>query len=264
MTPSSEQSKSQELANPNDFDVIRIWLTAGINATAFANSRPVAGNLEVADNARQMTVTRQTLQRNRQAILEIAQRHGAHDLRLFGSVARGESTESSDVDILVRFDLDRSLFDHGGLIADLEELLGAKVDVVSEAGMRERFRARFGRSSPVMRSDALRLQDILDAIAAIERHTPATREAFNNSEPIRSHILLHVQIIGEAASRLSPQIRIDNSQVPWKSIMAMRNIIAHVYFGIDWNEVWQVAVRDAPVLKLQVEKILASLPRGTP
>jgi uncharacterized protein with HEPN domain len=115
-----------------------------------------------------------------------------------------------------------------------------------------------------MRTDALRLQDILDAIAAIERHTPATREAFNNSEPIRSHILLHVQIIGEAASRLSPQIRIDNSQVPWKSIMAMRNIIAHVYFGIDWNEVWQVAVRDAPALKIQVEQILASLPRESP
>jgi hypothetical protein len=97
-----------------------------------------------------MTVTRQTLQHNRQAILEIAQRHGAHDVRLFGSVARGESTQSSDVDILVRFDPDRSLFDHGGLIADLEELLGVKVDVVSEAGMRERFRERvLGEAVPL-------------------------------------------------------------------------------------------------------------------
>jgi uncharacterized protein len=97
-----------------------------------------------------MTVTRQILQRNRQAILEIAQRHGAHDVRVFGSVARGESTQSSDVDILVRFDPDRSLFDHGGLIADLEELLGVKVDVVSEAGMRERFRERvLGEAVPL-------------------------------------------------------------------------------------------------------------------
>jgi len=110
-----------------------------------------------------------------------------------------------------------------------------------------------------MRSDVLRLQDILDAIAAIQRHTPTVREVFDATEPIRSHILLHVQIIGEAASKLSRRVREDNPQVPWNSITKMRNIIAHVYFGIDWNEVWQVAVRDIPTLKPQIEAILASL-----
>ena len=65
---------------------------------------------------------------------------GFHDVRIFGSVARGDSTESSDLDLLVRFEQGRSLFDHGGLLVDLEELLGVKVDVVSEGGMRERFR----------------------------------------------------------------------------------------------------------------------------
>jgi len=89
-----------------------------------------------------MKITRQLLDEKRETILEIARRYGAHDVRLFGSIARGESTESSDVDILVRFEPNRSLFDHGGLIAELEELLGVKVDVVSEGGMRERFRAR--------------------------------------------------------------------------------------------------------------------------
>jgi predicted nucleotidyltransferase len=74
--------------------------------------------------------------------MEIARQHGARDIRLFGSVARGENTEASDVDILVRFERERSLFDHGGLIADLEELLGVKVDVISEGGIRERFRTR--------------------------------------------------------------------------------------------------------------------------
>jgi uncharacterized protein with HEPN domain len=111
-----------------------------------------------------------------------------------------------------------------------------------------------------MRTDTLRLQDILDAIAAIRRHTPATRDEFDAVEPIRSHVLLHVQIIGEAASKLSQKLRADNPQVPWKSIMSMRNIIAHVYFGIDWNEVWQVAVSDIPALRLQIEAILASFP----
>jgi uncharacterized protein len=97
-----------------------------------------------------MTITRQDLQQRREAILEIARRHGAHDLRLFGSVARGDNTEASDVDVLVRFDPDRSLFDHGGLINDLEDLLGVKVDVVSEGGMRERFRMRIlGEAIPL-------------------------------------------------------------------------------------------------------------------
>jgi hypothetical protein len=71
----------------------------------------------------------------RSEILEIAKRHGATNIRLFGSVARGDATESSDVDFLVRFEPGRSLFDQGGLLMDLRDLLGAKVDVVSEGAL---------------------------------------------------------------------------------------------------------------------------------
>lgn len=111
-----------------------------------------------------------------------------------------------------------------------------------------------------MRGDRLRLLDILDAIAVIERDTPATRQEFDSQPPIRSHILLHAQIIGEAASRLSQAVRDRNPQVPWKPIMRMRNVIAHVYFGIDWDEVWHVAIRDVAILKPQIQAILAGLP----
>jgi len=85
-------------------------------------------------------ITRRELLDRREAILAIARRHGAHDVRVIGSVARGDAGESSDLDLIVRFDPDRTLFDHGGLIMDLRDLLGVKVDVISEAGMRERFR----------------------------------------------------------------------------------------------------------------------------
>jgi uncharacterized protein with HEPN domain len=111
-----------------------------------------------------------------------------------------------------------------------------------------------------MRGDRLRLSDILDAIAIIQRDVPPTRDEFDADPPIKSHILLHTQIIGEAASRLSQALRDQHPQVPWRPIMRMRNIITHVYFGIDWNEVWQVAVRDIPALKPQIEAILATLP----
>lgn len=80
------------------------------------------------------------LRQQRDAILKIAARRGARRVRVFGSVARGESRSDSDVDFLVEFEPGRSLLDHGGLLADLEELLSCKVDVISERGLRPRFR----------------------------------------------------------------------------------------------------------------------------
>ena len=85
-------------------------------------------------------VTRELIRHRREAIVEIARRYGAHDIRVFGSVARGDATEASDLDLIVRFDPGRSLLDHGGLVMDLRELLGIRVDVIDEDGMRERFR----------------------------------------------------------------------------------------------------------------------------
>ena len=73
-------------------------------------------------------------------ILEIAERYGAHNLRVFGSVARGEDTSDSDIDFLVDMDPDRSLMDLGGLLIELQVCLKREVDVVTEAGLRERVR----------------------------------------------------------------------------------------------------------------------------
>ncbi len=83
---------------------------------------------------------KKTVHMKRREILEIARRHGAHDIRIFGSVARGNQNERSDLDIIARFDPGRTLFDQGGFLMELQELLGVKVDVVSERGMRPRFR----------------------------------------------------------------------------------------------------------------------------
>lgn len=82
------------------------------------------------------------IQDKRPEIFKIAARHGAYNVRLFGSVARGEADEASDVDVLVELEPNRSLLDLGGLLADLEELLGCKVDVVTERGLKTRIRDR--------------------------------------------------------------------------------------------------------------------------
>ena len=66
--------------------------------------------------------------------IKIAAKHGAYNVRVFGSVARGDARPDSDVDLLVRFDDDRSLLDHGALVVDLKSLLDRKVDVADEEG----------------------------------------------------------------------------------------------------------------------------------
>lgn len=72
------------------------------------------------------------LKEKREEIQKIAARYGAHDIRVFGSVARGEANEQSDIDFLVKMEPGRSLLDLGALMADLRELLGKPVDIVSE------------------------------------------------------------------------------------------------------------------------------------
>ena len=96
-----------------------------------SSPRQVAGKVH-GDSG--MTINK-AIQEKRDAILALAARHGARNVRLFGSVSRGEAGPQSDVDILVDLEPGRSLFDLGGLLMDLEDLLGRKVDVVTEKGL---------------------------------------------------------------------------------------------------------------------------------
>ena len=82
------------------------------------------------------------LHEKREDILRVASKRGASNIRVFGSVARGEADAKSDIDLLVDLEPGRSIFDLGGLLMDLQDLLGYKVDVVTERGLRERIRAR--------------------------------------------------------------------------------------------------------------------------
>jgi Predicted nucleotidyltransferases len=83
-----------------------------------------------------MMKLQQLLQYKREDILAVALRHGAFNLWVFGSVARGEETESSDIDLLVDYDLQKiSPWFPGGLLMDLQDMLGCKVDIVTEQGL---------------------------------------------------------------------------------------------------------------------------------
>ncbi len=86
--------------------------------------------------------TKEILETKREEILRLAARHGAKRVRVFGSVARGDAGPESDVDFLVDLEPGRSLFDLGGLLMDLQDLLGRKVDVVTEKGLHKFIRDR--------------------------------------------------------------------------------------------------------------------------
>jgi uncharacterized protein len=83
----------------------------------------------------------------RQRVLELAERHGARNVRVFGSVARGEGAVASNLDLLVDLEPGRSLVDLGSLLAELEAELGVRVDVVTEAGLRPTVRERVLRDA---------------------------------------------------------------------------------------------------------------------
>ena len=96
-----------------------------------------------------MPVTLDQIRKKRSRLLAIAGRHGATHLRVFGSVARGETGPESDLDLLVELEPGRSLLDHIALIQDLEEDLDCRVDVVTETALKERYKKRiFNEAGP--------------------------------------------------------------------------------------------------------------------
>jgi hypothetical protein len=92
--------------------------------------------------------TLENLRAQRDAILERAAQNKAENVRVFGSVARGDATAESDIDLLVTFHEGASLVDLSGLVQDLSELLGRRVDVISDhPGIKERLRRRIERDA---------------------------------------------------------------------------------------------------------------------
>lgn len=101
---------------------------------------------EYAYNRSEMKAA-ESLRAQREEILRIAAKYGAANVRLFGSVARGDDRPDSDVDLLVDFEPGRSLLDHAGLVMELQDLLGKKVEVGTTKGLKDRYRNRILREA---------------------------------------------------------------------------------------------------------------------
>ncbi len=94
------------------------------------------------------------------------------------------------------------------------------------------------------------MEHIFDAIEAIERFTDSkSKEDFIKDEMLSSAVIKKFEIIGEACSRLSEDFRTTHTNIPWKEIIGMRNILIHDYFGTDLEGVWNSIEEDLPKLK---------------
>jgi uncharacterized protein with HEPN domain len=107
-----------------------------------------------------------------------------------------------------------------------------------------------------MRNDRERLLDIKEAIENIKKYSIKGRNTFEKEELVQNWIIHHLQIIGEAAAKISDDFQEQHPDIPWLQVIGMRNILVHDYFRIDINAVWSVVENDLPRLEQYIETLL--------
>lgn len=110
-----------------------------------------------------------------------------------------------------------------------------------------------------MRSDSERVLDILEAIENIKKYCSHGAEFFYSDELLQSWTVRNLQIIGEAASRITEETQTQFPKVPWKKIIGMRHVLVHGYFEIDLDVVWSVIENDLSILEKEFQQIAKEL-----
>ena len=112
-----------------------------------------------------------------------------------------------------------------------------------------------------MKNDLLYLSNIQECIEAIESYTLDGKEIFMQTRMIQDAVIRNFEVIGEATKRLTPEFRAKYSEVPWRRIAGLRDVLIHDYLRVDLEEVWGIIVNDLPSLKTAIDKIVRDLPK---
>lgn len=158
------------------------------------------------------------LEDKREAILQLMGEFGAENVRVFGSTARGEAGETSDIDFLVDFVPGYTIWKHIGLAQALEDLLGCKVDVAVEAALDERLRPNI----------------------------------------MRDAVIRNFEVIGEVVKRLPDEWTGAYPHIAWNQIAGFCDFLIHHYNRVDPLEVWKIVENDLQPLKQAIESMLQS------
>lgn len=179
-------------------------------------------------------------------------------LALFGSVARNEARPDSDVDILVEFTADAhvGLFEFVRLQRLLSDILGAPVDLATPDALRKELREQI-LAEAIHLAWKLRITDILDAIAAIREYTMGMEyEEFAHDRKTVDAVLRSLMIIGEAVNHVPEEVTQRYPEIPWAEMSGMRNVVVHIYFGVNLQIIWDTIRRNLPLLIESLEVLL--------
>ncbi|MEJ7619574.1 MAG: HepT-like ribonuclease domain-containing protein [Aquificaceae bacterium] len=204
----------------------------------------------------------------------LRERYGVKELGVFGSYLRGEQRQDSDLDLLVDFEKDISLWNVMELEEFLSERLGVRVDLIMKSSLR--FRPHTAEKIlksyvPVVENwkDIIRqkempkrdyrdyLRDILEMCQYLEgRSKNLSFEEFLENLELRLSFTRALEIIGEGVKNLPNELLEKYPQIEWKRVKGMRDRLAHAYFGVDYELLWRVIKEELPSLCNVVKDML--------
>jgi uncharacterized protein with HEPN domain/predicted nucleotidyltransferase len=184
---------------------------------------------------------------------------GIKKIGIFGSVARGAERAESDIDIEVEFEEGSDNYrNFVGLSYYLDDLLKRRVDLVTTRTLARYLKADAGAAAARENRDSVYISMIQDEMAFLLQKKKITNfREFSRDDMARRAVCRSLEIIGEASSRLSKELRERNPQIPWKNLDGMKSRLFHSYFGTDWNLVWSILEMDIPELEPKCRDIRA-------
>ncbi len=188
--------------------------------------------------------TRTLLQEKRDEILKIAAEHGASNVRVFGSVLRGNESPDSDIDLLVDMEPERSLLDHVALKQDLERLLGFTIDVTTEDSLHPAIREALRQDlRALVPRDEMCISSIRECLDRIGQYT-TTEAAFLNSALVRDAVARNVELISQGVKRLSPDFKTRHPGLAWQRISNALERLGAGQPELDRPEIWAIATSE--------------------
>ena len=230
-------------------------------------------------------VLRDRLKTDSSHIEKFCQRWNVQELALFGSVIRDDFTSASDIDVLIEWKpaASRGVFDVMKMQEELSQLFNRPVDLTQKKLVKNPFsRAEILRTYRVVYPlenanftgliaadrlmtenvrDNASLFDMVKAMQAIGRFVPGrTFHDYLTDEMFQSAVERKLEILGEAANRVSSDFQAQYPDVDWGSIVGLRNRIIHQYDELDYQKVWEIATNDVPLLLKRIQPLVPDLP----
>jgi uncharacterized protein with HEPN domain len=112
--------------------------------------------------------------------------------------------------------------------------------------------------------DDLYLVHIVERLKRIEDYTEGGRDAFMRSRVVQDAVIRNLEVVGEAAKRVSEEVRVAHPGVPWRRLAGLRDVLIHQYMGVDLEQVWGAVELSSRELRRDIEAIVADLGAGGP